>query len=170
MTNTNSAAASSATIQIDGEKLAKTTPRNTTVTEKFDYSDTDLVTVLYRYGDVPADYKQLLGALRFVGGVAKDVPGHVARQLENGTRTVILEDGREITRRAHFKANNLYVLPNNATPVDYARYAKIKVDNNKVAALLGAADIEQITRLLGTKGTNELIEKLVTERNKLEQK
>lgn len=138
--------------------------------ETFEYNDNDLVTVLYRYGDVPADYKQLLGSIRFVGGVAQGVPGHVARQLQNGTRTVVKEDGGEITRRAYFKANNLYVLPDNASAVDYARYAKIKVDNNKVAALLGAADIAEIAKLLGEQGTNELISKLIEQRNRNEQK
>jgi len=151
---------SATTLEKPAPEESKTQPAD----EPFVFQDNELVTLLYRYGEVGNRYKQLLGTTRFIGGVARDVPGITARQLLQGTRTITLDDGREIVKRAYFRAHNLYALPNTSSEVDFARYAKIKVDPLKVAALLAAADIPEVVRLLGTKATADLIERLERER------
>jgi hypothetical protein len=150
---------------------ATTTP--STVQVIGDYKDGDLVTVLYRFGDVPTSiitrvkgkeiiqpFKHYLGNVEFEGGVARDVPWSTAKHWVAGTRTVETEDGRVLVKKSYFRVNNLYVVPNDSTPAEWSKYAKIHVDDAKLASIMGAADAQQIMQVLGVDGTARLIAEL----------
>lgn len=125
-----------------------------------EFTDDDLVTCTYMYGQVGPKQVVYLGDVKFVGGVAKDVPFSTVKHWVKGTRQTETEDGRILTKRAYFRVNFLHAFPSSSTAVDWAKYAPIEINPTNVAAMLQAADIAKIVEQLGPERTARLIEQL----------
>lgn len=101
------------------------------------------VTVLHGYGRMRPNQKHCIDNVEFTGGIARDVPEDTARAWKA------------------IPAFKIQILPNDATEVDFARKVGIKPMNpTKLAALLGASDVDQLVAALGQQKTNELIDAL----------
>lgn len=122
------------------------------------YEDDDLVTVLYNYGEVSEKQVIWLGRVKFVGGVATDVPWHTVKHWVNGTRP-IYENGQETERVAtsYFRVRNMVVAPWDTDPLDYPKMAGREVNTNELARALGATDMNELINVLGVQRAEEIL-------------
>lgn len=97
-------------------------------------------TVLHGYGRCAPSAVHYIDAVKFEGGVAK----HVHEDVVRGWR-----DAANV---------RIKVLRDDATEMDYAEAVGMKPMNpSKMAALLGAADLDELVKVLGQGKTQQLI-------------
>lgn len=98
-------------------------------------------TVLHGYGRRRPNERHYLDQYEGRGGVIKNVPEKVVESWRKEPRL------------------RIHVLPHDATEVDYAKAAGIRPMNpKKLAAILGASDIDELIQVLGPEKTQRLIE------------
>lgn len=113
-----------------------------------------LVTVLHGYGSVSSTKVHWIDNTKFTGGVSKDVPWSIARHWVKGTRP----DGGRINGRVR-----VHVLPNDATPLDYARAVGVSpMEPEKIAAVLDATNLDLLCQTLGPEKTVKLVDALAS--------
>lgn len=108
---------------------------------------TALFTVLHGFGRVATNSVKWMDNTKFVGGVAKNVPGEIV------ARWLVKPIGKFIQ-----------VLPDTANEGDYIRASGIQpMATAKFAAMLNAMDLTTLAGELGPESTRELAEKLLAQ-------
>jgi hypothetical protein len=132
-------------------------PPVSTAQEISDLTESDMVTVLYNYGNPAVAKHQYLGGLdgivKFERGVAKNIPLRVARAWQKGINT----DGRPCI------PTKVILLRNDAVEADYVAVTGLSDDPispERAAVTLRGMSMPQLIQLLGHDDAVLLVEEL----------
>lgn len=122
--------------------------------KKDEIDEDEFYTVLHGWGRVAPGAFHFVDDTRFDEGVARNVPGTIARRWMLGKR----KDGEPAASRVFLQA----VLSNEATEGDFARITGIEVmPAQRLAAMIRASDLASILTALGPKDAQAIAHKLL---------
>jgi hypothetical protein len=113
----------------------------------------DMCTVLYGYGRVPATTVYYIDDYKFVGGVGRNIPRSVAKLWRTGTRA----DGKPAISRVYPQA----ILASDANEADFATATGvIPMPPSELAAMIDATEAQALVAALGRQKAAALIDDL----------
>jgi len=126
------------------------TTKQATTTET-QWEDNDPVTVLHGWGRVRPGEKHFVDKVLFEDGVARNVPYHIVKHWQKGTRP----DGK--AEQVYGKVV-VHVLPNTAEESDFCKATGITpMPSERFAAMLAGVDLDELVKQLGVEKIKALI-------------
>lgn len=127
------------------EETETVSAKKSAATPEPEYDEYSVVTVLHGWGRVRTNERKWLDGIEFNGGVARHVPYLTAKRWQ-----AIPQMGTHI-----------YILPDDATDIDFARKTNIQpLSMPKMAAMLASMDLAKLVEELGPTKAAELIEQM----------
>jgi len=123
--------------------------------------ETGLRTVLHGYGRLEPFKVHYIDRIKFIGGVAHNVPKETAECWLNGTRPEGTTKPYAVDGKSSYSSVGVIVLDNDATEADYIKASGITpMPASKIAGLLKAYSAKELVEAMGAEEAVKLSEAL----------